>query len=184
MGSAAGKDLADVQRALIKLACDEGSAKWAKKHSEIKEEGNKKRSEAAKGNDNAVKNKPKTVVDHSEQLLNLPDKKKTAVAREARAAEAHVSSSTMARAEFIAKRPEIAKKVVAGEIKPAEAIRQIKKERIEKEVPVPTGKYRVIYADPPWSYGNTQAVQKVPKSPAFPPHKSPDTVPGSSVPGP
>ena len=183
MGSAAGEDLADVQRALIKLACDEGSAKWAKKHAEIKEEANKKRSEASKGMPYAAKGetrKTEKVADHYDPRPsgnNHP-------AREARAAEAHVSSSTMARAEFIAKRPEIAKKVVAGEIKPAEAIRQIKRERIEKEVPVPTGKYRVIYADPPWSYGNTQAVQKVPKSPAFPPHKSPDTVPGSSVPGP
>lgn len=147
------RDLADVQRALIKLACDEGSAKWKKKHNEIKEEGNRKRAEATK--EQHTKSKPyageKMVVDHSEPL---PSDKKH-VAREARAAEAHVSSSTMARAEFIAKQPEIAKKVIAGEIKPAEAIRQIKRENIEKKVPAPTGKYRVIYADPPWSYGNT-----------------------------
>lgn len=149
------RDLADVQRALIKLECDKGSEQWNKKHNAIKEEGNRKRSEASKVQH--ATSKPyageKMVVAHSEQL---PSQKKVAVARETRAAEAHVSSSTMARAEFIAKRPEIAKKVVAGEIKPAEAIRQIKRERIEKEVPAPTGKYRVIYADPPWSYGNTQ----------------------------
>jgi len=155
------RDLADVQRALIKLACNEGSEKWNNKRNAIKEEGNRKRSEAAKGMPYAPKGEtrlPEKVVDHSEQLPSPPDsetKPKIAVSREARAVEANVSSSTMQRAEYIATRPEIAKKVIAGEIKPAEAIRQIKRERIEKEVPEPTGKYRVIYADPPWSYGNS-----------------------------
>ena len=148
------RDLADVQRALIKLACNEGSDQWNNKRNAIKEEGNRKRSEASKGNNSATKDKPKTVVDHNEPLpFSSPEKKHAS--REARAVEANVSSSTMQRAEYIATRPEIAKKVIAGEIKPAEAIRQIKRERIEKEVPEPTGKYRVIYADPPWSYGNS-----------------------------
>lgn len=48
------------------------------------------------------------VADHGDLR---PDKGGKNVAREARAAEAKVSSSTMARAEFIAKRPEIAEKV-------------------------------------------------------------------------
>ena len=152
------RDLADVQRALIKLACNEGSEKWNNKRNAIKEEGNRKRSEATKVQPRAADGKmeSKPVVDHSEQLPVPPEiKPKIAVSREARAVEANVSSSTMQRAEYIATRPEIAKKVIAGEIKPAEAIRQIKRERIEKEVPEPTGKYRVIYADPPWSYGNS-----------------------------
>lgn len=65
-------------------------AKWKKKHNEIKEEGNRKRAEATK--EQHTKSKPyageKMVVDHNEQLPS--DKKpKIAVAREARAAEAH-----------------------------------------------------------------------------------------------
>jgi N6-adenosine-specific RNA methylase IME4/ParB-like chromosome segregation protein Spo0J len=150
----ARRDLEDVRRALIKLECDKGSAKWAAKLAKIAEDGRRKKSEAAKGMPYAPKGetrKAEKVVDHNDPL---PSKRH--VAREARAAEAHVSSSTMARAEFIAKRPDIAKKVIHGEIRPAEAIRQIKRERIEKEAPAPTGKFRVIYADPPWSYGNTQ----------------------------
>lgn len=152
------RDLADVQRALIKIACNEGSEQWNKKHNAIKEEGNRKRSEAAKIQPRAADGKmeAKPIVDHNEPLpASLPDSKKTHASREARAVEANVSSSTMQRAEYIATRPELAKKVIAGDIKPAEAIRQIKRERIEKEVPEPTGKYRVIYADPPWSYGNS-----------------------------
>jgi len=148
----ARRDLEDVRRALIKLECDKGSAKWAAKLAKIAEDGREKMSASKAGNKNAAKEK--TTAAHSEQRLKSDGGR--AVAREARAAEAHVSSSTMARAEFIAKRPDIAKKVIHGEIKPAEAIRQIKRERIEKEAPAPTGKFRVIYADPPWSYGNTQ----------------------------
>ncbi len=149
----ARRDLEDVRRALIKLECDKGSAKWAAKLAKIAEDGRRKKSEAAstRPRDEGGRLKPSPQVDHSD-----PPVEKRHVAREARAAEAHVSSSTMARAEFIAKRPDIAKKVIQGEIRPSEAIRQIKRERIEKEAPAPTGKFRVIYADPPWSYGNTQ----------------------------
>jgi N6-adenosine-specific RNA methylase IME4 len=136
------------------MACDDGSLTWAGTQALIRIHGNAKRSQAAKAQH--AKSKPyageKMVVDHNEPLPS----KATHVSREARAAEAHVSSSTMARAEFISKRPDIAKMVIQGEIKPAEAIRQIKRERIEREVPSPTGKFRIIYADPPWSYGNTQ----------------------------
>lgn len=149
----ARRDLEDVRRALIKLRCDEESEKI--RSAAIAADGRRKRSEAAKEGRvgrAAAKAARDSDADHSDPQL----KSGRHVAREARAAEAHVSSSTMARAEFIAKRPEIAEKVVSGEIKPAEAIRQIKRERIEKEAPAPTGKYRVIYADPPWSYGNTQ----------------------------
>ena len=41
--------------------------------------------------------------------------------------------------------------------RPMEAIRQVKAEQIRQvEAILPSGKYRVLYADPPWSYGNTQ----------------------------
>lgn len=62
---------------------------WKKKHNEIKEEGNRKRAEAAKERPRTPDGKllADPVVDHSEPLLALPDKKH--VAREARAAEAH-----------------------------------------------------------------------------------------------
>jgi triphosphoribosyl-dephospho-CoA synthetase len=55
----------------------------------IAEEGNRKKSEAAKGNANAAKAKKKTVVDHRDPPV--AKKPKVAVAREARAAEAKVT---------------------------------------------------------------------------------------------
>jgi N6-adenosine-specific RNA methylase IME4 len=149
----ARRDLEDVRRALIKLRCDEESEKI--RSAAIAASGRRKMSEAMAGLPAVKKGesrKPKDVADHSEPQHGNGRH----VARDARAAEAHVSSSTMARAEFLAKHPDIADKVISGEMKPTEAIRQIKRERIEKEAPAPTGKYRVIYADPPWSYGNTQ----------------------------
>jgi hypothetical protein len=48
-------------------------------------------------------------------------------------------------------------KIAAEDIKPQEAIRRVKAATIEaKRIVKPTGKYRIIYADPPWSYGNSQ----------------------------
>ena len=95
------RDLDETVKCVIFLRYQKESAKWEKKHGEIKDDANRKRSEAAKGNTNAAKEKLKTVVAHDEQPLSLPKK---AVAREARAAEAQVSPSTMALAVRIAER--------------------------------------------------------------------------------
>ena len=46
--------------------------------------------------------------------------------------------------------------VLSGNKKPMEAAREAKIEEIAKTVDLPQAKYRVVYADPPWSYGNTQ----------------------------
>jgi len=62
-------------------------------------------------------------------------KPKVAVAREARAAEAKVSPATMGRADQIANRPDLEKKVVAGEMKPAEALREIRSTKRRERKP-------------------------------------------------
>lgn len=50
----------------------------------------------------------------------------------------------------------VVQKISSEDIKPQEAIRRVKAETIAKtELQAPSGKYRVIYADPPWSYGNS-----------------------------
>jgi N6-adenosine-specific RNA methylase IME4 len=46
--------------------------------------------------------------------------------------------------------------VLLGEKKPMEASREARIESISKTANLPEAKYRVVYADPPWSYGNTQ----------------------------
>lgn len=127
----ARRDLEATVRALIYKRCEDGSEKWAKRLAKIAEDGNRKKAEAAKGNANAAKARQKTVVDHDDQRVKKP---KVAVAREARAADAKVSPATMARADQIAKRPDLEKKVVAGEMKPAEALREIRSSNRRQEL--------------------------------------------------
>lgn len=52
--------------------------------------------------------------------------------------------------------PETFGQLKAGEKTITQARREIVKATAPMPPPFPTGKYRVIYADPPWSYGNTQ----------------------------
>jgi len=73
-----------------------------------------------------------------------------------------VSSSTIKRdgkrAEALAKlaevQPEAAQAVMDGTKRFNEVRREIKLEEVKKAVALPTAKYRVIYADPPWRYGD------------------------------
>lgn len=129
----ARRDLDDTVKGVIFLRCQKESARWEKKHTEIKADANRKRSEAAK--EQHSKSNPRRgetlVVAHSEQ----PPEPKKAVAREARAAEAQVSPGTMGRAEQIVKHADLAEKVASLEMKPAEALREIRsrKRRLELE---------------------------------------------------
>ena len=119
------RDLEATVRALIFKRCQEGSAKWSERLEKITEEGNQKKSEAAR--QQHAKSNPRrgeTLVPDHDDLA--PKRSKANVAREALAAEAKVSPATWARVEQIAKRPDLEKKVVAGEMKPAEALREIR----------------------------------------------------------
>lgn len=126
----ARRDLEATVRALIFKRCEDGSAKWAKRLAKIAEDGRKKMAAAKSGNENAVKKKTTAV--HSDPRLKSDGGKH--VAREARAADAKVSPATMARADQIAKRPDLEKKVVDGDMKPAEALREIRSEKRRKEL--------------------------------------------------
>lgn len=65
-------------------------------------------------------------------------------------------AAQIARMEPEAQQAVVAKIVTAG-TRPQEARRQVKAETIaQREAAMPSGKYRVLLADPPWSYGNTQ----------------------------
>ena len=125
----ARRDLEATVRALIFKRCEDGSAKWGKRLAKIAADGNRKKAEAKAGNQNA--SKEKTMVDHDDPPLKSEKKH---VAREARASDAKVSPATMARADQIAKRPDLEKKVVDGDMKPAEALREIRSEKRRKEL--------------------------------------------------
>uniref|UniRef100_A0A6M3J3V9 Putative methyltransferase n=1 Tax=viral metagenome TaxID=1070528 RepID=A0A6M3J3V9_9ZZZZ len=57
---------------------------------------------------------------------------------------------------LVEERPELADKVGSGQMSLTQAHRLLKAEEVAREVSLPDAKYRVLYADPPWSYGNTQ----------------------------
>ncbi len=52
------------------------------------------------------------------------------------------------------KQKAIIEKVLSGEAKSVVDARRLVKKEMVREVEPPSGKYRVIYADPPWSYGD------------------------------
>jgi site-specific DNA-methyltransferase (adenine-specific) len=151
------RDLEATVRALIYRRCQEGSEKWARRLAKIAEDGNKKKAAAAKGNANAAKTK--TVTDHNDPPLKKTD---AHPAREARAAEAKVSPATMARADQIAKRPDLEKKVVAGEMKPAEALREIRSTKRRQELEQAAAKAAAERHDsdrPKWSIINGDVIE-------------------------
>jgi site-specific DNA-methyltransferase (adenine-specific) len=153
------RDLDATVRALIYRRCQEGSDKWAKRLAKIAEEGRRKKSEVMAGLPRAEKGEKRKsdVVDHSD-----PPHQKKHVAREARAADAKVSPATMARADQIAKRPDLEKKVVDGEMKPAEALREIRSTKRRQELEQAAAKAAAERHEsdrPKWSIINGDVIQ-------------------------
>lgn len=71
-------------------------------------------------------------------------------------AEMGISKKLSAEAQRLAEIPdETFAKVKAGEIKPSMAIREVKRATLSTRIAaLPAGTFRVIYADPPWKYGD------------------------------
>jgi DNA modification methylase len=152
----ARRDLEATVRALIFKRCEDGSVKWAKRLAKIAEEGNRKQSAAAKVQH--AKSNPRRgetlVADHHDQQ---PKSGGRAVAREARAAEAKVSPATMGRADQIAQRPDLAKKVIEGEITPAAALREIRSAKRRQALKEAAAKAAAVQHErdrPSWSILN------------------------------
>lgn len=154
----ARRDLEATVRALIFKRCEDGSQKWEKRLAKIAEDGNRKKSEAVKGMPYAAKgeSRKEKVAGHGELR---PSSGKN-VAREARAAEAKVSPTTMARADQIAKRPDLEQKVVAGEMKPAEALREIRSDKRRKQLEEAAAKAAADHVEdrPTWSILNVDVI--------------------------
>ncbi|MGE0206103.1 MAG: MT-A70 family methyltransferase [Hyphomicrobiaceae bacterium] len=71
-------------------------------------------------------------------------------------AELGISKKLSSESQRLAELPDEKKQALArGEIKPSVALRELKREGLAAKVAqLPEGKFRVIYADPPWSYGD------------------------------
>jgi hypothetical protein len=53
------------------------------------------------------------------------------------------------------RRPDLIDKVRSGEMAISEAKRELVRDDVKKSLLLPTDKYRIIYADPPWKYSDT-----------------------------
>ena len=63
--------------------------------------------------------------------------------------------------KLVAEHPEKAEQVERGEKTIAQVTREIRREEILTKTPAaPTGKYRVLYCDPPWKYGDSGIISK------------------------
>ncbi len=146
------RDLVAEQRYLIWKECQEKSKEWQQEQERIKEEANKKRSEATK---KATRDENGTFVSGPVVEQSVPPPaKKTHKIRGTKAILSKTNRGAVQRGDKLAKeRPDLAEKVQLGEMKPAEAHRQMKKDQvIDKIAELPSDKYVVIYADPPWKY--------------------------------
>jgi len=71
--------------------------------------------------------------------------------------ELGISKRESAEAQMLAEQDDDVKEEFIACKKSKTQVRQaVKAKEIQKKVSLPDAKYRIIYADPPWSYGNTQ----------------------------
>lgn len=152
------RDLVQEQRYLIWKFCNEHGESWQTEQRRIQDEANRKRSEAAdarRGEDGRLEAKP--VQPQSVAKQDYHETKASA----AKAKASKTNRGSVERGDRLAtERPDLAEKVRLGEIKPAEAHRLMKRDNVaEKVSALPEGKYRIIYADPPWAYNDKQAVK-------------------------
>lgn len=92
-----------------------------------------------------------------DQTLDEPDAARDALAEAADAVG--VSKTTMIRAQSVERHaPELAARVASGDVSLNAAYREVQHQQKKQAPPLPTNKYRVWYADPPWQYGNAGVI--------------------------
>lgn len=155
------RDLVAEQRYLIWKHVHENSEAWQTEKRRIADEANRKRAEATQRQHSMSNPRAgeRLVPVHSVQVPNGANGN-GAASRQAKAAIANVNPGAVARGDVLANaRPDLAEKVRKGEMKPAEAHRTMKRESVQQRVAaLPDGKHRVIYADPPWQYNDSRAL--------------------------
>ena len=176
--NATRRHLAQGTKGVIYQFYAEASAAWEAVRRQTQEEANRKRSEAKT---EAIKNQERgpggkfgpsgSSIDEPlgepPQEQPKPKRSRETYTSTKKAKAAGVSGRTMERAHALVKnRRDLAVKVKENEITLNEAMRQMKKAEVAQKVrELPEGKYRVIYADPPWSSAvehSSQASLRIP----------------------
>ena len=151
------RDLVQDQRYLIWKRCQKGAEAWKAEHEKTTQQANKAKSEVAKERPRDGDGTFTTTLGTSCADSGRDHKAEEAnTTRAAVAKQAGVNRGSVERMDRLDReRPDLADKVAQGELKPTEALRVMKKDEVVKKIAaLPDGKYRVIYADPPWDYNN------------------------------
>jgi hypothetical protein len=156
------RDLTADQRYLIWKSCHEKSEAWEFEKRRLADDANRKRAEATKAqprdDDGKMLAKPVSTQVVCRPYSDRP-KGSTNATQNQKAAASHTNRGSVERMDALAtNRPDLAEKVKTGEIKSAEAIREMKREELvakledvkTKEVKAAAGVYDVIVMDPPW----------------------------------
>ena len=148
------RDLGDEQRYLIWKHLNEHGTAWRAARERIASAANEARTDKAKAQHEVSKPYAgeKMVLQHYVVAPSRPG-------QQAKAAAAHVNAGAVARGDKLAsERPDLALKVRMGEVKPAEAHREMQRAAIvanledvrERQAKEVRGVYDVIVIDPPW----------------------------------
>ena len=166
------RNLVKEQRYLIWKHCTENSEQWISVRQAIQDEANRKRSEAAKERERTEEGTFQPQVRHSVAPMEnehkpvvgqsvLPVDKKQEPGKTAKATASKTNAGAVARGDKLAEqRPDLATKVRMGEVKPAEAHRQMKKDEYNQRVERAAKSIKqqsnllpnLILCDPPWRY--------------------------------
>jgi N6-adenosine-specific RNA methylase IME4 len=152
------RDLAAERRYLIWKRVNEHSDEWQAAQKRIQDEANKARSDAAKAQprtDTGFSGKTSEQV--VPQSVGRPGPKNKT--NQAKATASKTNRGAVERMDRLDReRPDLAEKVIAGDMKPAEAVREMQRNQVaeklrdvaDREVEAPTGLFDVIVIDPPW----------------------------------
>lgn len=162
----ARRDINPGQKAAIRLKIDRASKEWQERQRARREAANEKRSAAAaqqvaaqprEADGKVAKTQPGPSGD-PEGPGEIPPPHPKPAAQDL-ADKTGVSVDMASRVHALEnKDPDLAGKVARGEMKLAEAERQLRRERLaEKTRALPAGKYRVLYVDPPWKYNDKRS---------------------------
>lgn len=104
------------------------------------------RTKNAQGGDHKSKSQVDTLIDTASTIASKQGVSRATVIRDGKRA---------AQLDELAKtNPQAAKDVLAGTKRFNEVRREAKTEQVKKNVKLPDAKFRIIYADPPWSYND------------------------------
>jgi len=180
------RDLEPGQRAAIRLRVQKASGEWQAEQEQRKAEANAARAEATReqvklqprGDDGRVRGNLTPIKTLDGEDFHFPtadldfepgdlqpckrpgaEKPTTIHAHVALATAAQVSPRTAASVQSLAnKRPDLLDAVADGTMGLTEATRQAKREDVARKIEaLPSTTYRVLYADPPWRYGDSRA---------------------------